>query len=502
MKYLLENEQAKKIDEFAIKILGIPSIVLMENAARSCAEFIIKKINQNDKILVLCGIGNNGGDGFAIARHLYNFDFSNIEIYIIGNLSKQTVDNQINLNILNKLNLSINYINEEKDIEDIKNNYNVIIDAILGIGAKNELKGLFSTLLKKINGFTGIKFAIDLPTGVDANTGFSDVSSFKAEYTLTMFSSKLGLFINDGKMYAGKVIEAYLGVSKVFMKEFSKNYILEMDDLKKLIPKRKSNCSKFDFGRILIIAGSEKYSGAAALTANACIKAGAGLVELFSNNFHASLLPEIIQLKGKSNSSGSLSYDNFAFLKEILHKYDVIAIGPGLSNSEDSIKLAQEIIYNNLDKKIIIDADGLKAITYNSKLSQNILITPHIYEFINTFQLDKIEVFKNPYHYTKKIAQDYNCNVLLKGTPSIITNGEESYFNIYGNSGMSTAGSGDVLTGIISYYATQLDDQLLAGAIGAFIHSTAGDFYAFKYNMESLTASEIINSLKDIKIEY
>jgi len=501
MKYLLENEQAKNIDNFAINNFAIPSIVLMENAARSAAEFIITKIGKNDKILILCGIGNNGGDGLALARHLYNFKFINIDIYIVGNLSKITKDNQTNLDILKKIGLVINYIDDNTESINFEIGYNVIIDALLGIGAKNELKGIFATILNDINKISAIKFAIDVPTGVDSNTGKADENAFIADHTVTMFSPKLGLYINQGKNKSGEIIDAYLGVSDSLLKDFSNNYTIEISDLKNLLPSRKSDSSKFDYGRILIIAGSEKYSGAAALSSNASIKAGNGLVELLSTHFHSSLLPEIIQLKAKSNPVGSISYENINFINEIIEKYDVIVIGPGLSNDEETIKLVKEIVYNNQQKKIILDADGLKALTLNKKLSKNIIITPHIYEFINTFKLNKEEVLINPYYFAKKIAKEYDCNILLKNVPSIITNGEESYFNVRGNNGMSTAGSGDVLTGIISYYTALLDNMLLAGAIGAFIHSYSGDIYAHKFNKESLTASELINQLKEIKIE-
>lgn len=500
MKYLLEKDKAKKIDEFAIKVLGIPSIVLMENAARSAAE-IIKSISKpHYKTLVLCGVGNNGGDGLAIARHLYNFEYTNIEILMIGNLTKQTPDNKTNFEILKKMEIPIRIISEEIKIEELNYDYDLIIDAILGIGAKSELQGTISSLLNKINLKKGLKIAIDLPTGVDSDTGFSDQNTFRADYTVTMFSPKLGLFINEGKMKAGKVFNADLGVSKKFLKDFSNDYILEFEDLKQLIPSRKSESSKFDYGRILIIAGSDKYSGAAALTANACIKAGAGLVELFSNNFHSALLPEVIQIKGKSNQSGGIAFENLNSLNKVNDKYDLLALGPGLGRDQETIQLINDIIYNNLNKRIVIDADGLKGITLNKRLSSNVILTPHIFEFINIFKLNKDDVLKNPYFYAKEIAKEYNCIVLLKGTPTIITDGENSYFNNIGNSGMATAGSGDVLTGIISYYATQINNILLASAIGAFIHSYSGDIYKERFNVTSLTASELINMLKEIKI--
>lgn len=501
MQYLIDSEQAKLIDDYAINNLNIPSIILMENAARSAADIIAMYISKTSKILVLCGLGNNGGDGHAIARHLYNNSYCNIEIIVVGDIKKATIDNNINHRINKSMCLTINYINSKDDLNKLDNKYDVVIDALVGIGGNHILKGILPQLIAIINRFEAIKFAIDISTGLNCNNGYSDVNSFVANHTITMFSPKIGLYINEGPKISGIIHNAYLGVSNQIIKTYSNNYILEESDIQVLKPKRKKVSSKFDFGRILIIGGSDKYSGAAALTSNACIKSGVGLVELFSTKFHTALLPEIIQIRALSNSSGNLAYNNIDFLNTIISNYNVLVIGPGLSNDNESISLVKELIYNNLNKKIIIDADGLRAIELGRKLSKNIIITPHIFEFINTFQLNKNDVLSNPYHFAKLISIEYECIVLLKYIPTIITNGSESYYNIGGNNGMSTAGAGDVLSGIIAYFAAHYDSLLLAGSMGALIHSLVGDIYASRYNVESLTASDLINHLKDVDFE-
>ncbi|HRP01832.1 MAG TPA: NAD(P)H-hydrate dehydratase [Candidatus Kapabacteria bacterium] len=498
MIILLNSEQSKKIDSFATNKIGIPSILLMENAAISASNFIMQNIKQNHKILLLCGKGNNGGDGLAIARHLINHSYSNISIYIVGNSKDLSSDCSINFKILQNMNINIGTIDSTEDIESIGSYYDVVIDSILGVGLNGKLKEPISQLIAKINQFNAKKFAIDVPTGLDSDLGKADINTFKADFTLTMYSHKVGLYINHGRMYSGQIVTAYLGISERYLAGLSTEYILEDKDIKELAPKRKNNSSKFDYGRILIIAGSEKYSGAAALASNACISSGAGLVELFSSYFHPTLLAEIIQHKAIATKDGNISYSNLEYLRSIIEKYDVINIGPGLSDETETIELIKYIIYQYPHKKIIIDADGLKAIELGRKLHKNIVITPHIYEFINTFHLNKDEVIDNPHLFAKNIAREYNCVVLLKYYPTIITDGESSYYNINGNNGMATAGMGDVLTGIIAYYLSQFEDNLLATSFGAYIHSVCGDLYIKKYNKVSLTASKLIKHLREI----
>lgn len=495
MYKLLTKEESRNLDNLLINQFKIPSIILMENAAYNCALIINKYIdNKTAKILILIGTGNNGGDGLAIARHLYNFGYKNIKCLIYGNIDKFTNDTKINYDILKNYNIELlNFINKtELELKNIE--YDILIEALIGTGGDEHLKQELSDFLTYFNNDTKFKIAIDIPVGLNANTGIANQNTLNYNLTVTMMSPKIGFYMNDGLSKTGEIRISNLGISDEFVK--SKNFILEKSDILKIIPKRKKISSKFDYGKILIIAGSEKYLGASALASNACIKSGAGLVYLYSVARHQSLLPEIIFIKSKNDNH--LHLDDYYFLQELVNKSTSIIIGPGICDNDDTIQLAKKLIYSNLDKKMVIDADAIKAIDIDKKLSKNIIITPHFFEFLKLSKIELDELQKNYYNIVKEFALKLQCNILFKHFPSIITDGNITYFNIYGNPGMATAGSGDVLSGIIGFYLSIVEEPLLAGAISAFLHSTISDNYVKKYNQASLTASEMIAYMKDI----
>ena len=498
MKYFLIKEQSYEIDKFAINELGIPSQVLMENAAHSSFNIIQNILaNRNENIgsiILLCGSGNNGGDGFALARYLHN-DY-NITIYFKGDISKMSDETLLNYNICNKLNIT--FINS---ITEIKNsNPDLIIESLIGIGADENINNNLSDFLYEINKFYCLKIAIDSPAGLNIDTGIAHQNSFKADYTITMFSEKLGLFLNDGLNISGKVISANLGLPNKYISNFAKIKSFEKENLLKLTKVRNINSSKFDFGRICIIAGSKDMLGAGTLAANAAISAGAGLVHLVSTARHSALLPEVICHTFPENDSGTLPLKYLNEILEITSKSDVIAIGPGLSNSKEVLNLVIKIIQENENNKIIIDADALKCIDLESELNSNFIITPHIGEFSNITGIDRTKIAKNRITLVQEWSSKLKCNIILKGFPTVIANNEECYLNLTGNSGLASAGSGDVLTGIIAAVYARYDNPIEVSAIATYIHGDIADKYILNNSKSSLTASKIINELKNYEI--
>ncbi len=495
MYKLLTREESRNLDNQLITQFSIPSIILMENAAYNSALIINEYIsNKSSKILILVGTGNNGGDGLAIARHLYNLGYKHIKSLIFGNIDKFTIDTKINYDILKNYNIELLNFNDKNQL-DLKNfEYDILIEALIGTGGDEHLKQELSNFLTYFNNDSKFKIAIDIPAGLNANTGIAHQNTLNYHLTISMMSPKIGFYINDGLSKTGEIKISNLGISDEFIK--SKNFILEKSDIMKIIPKRKKVSSKFDYGKILIIAGSEKFLGASALASNACIKSGAGLVYLYSVARHQSLLPEIIFIKSKNDNH--LILDDYYYLQEFINKSTTIILGPGLGDNDDTIQLAKKVIYTNLDKKMVIDADALKAIDIQKKLSKNIILTPHFFEFLKLSKTELNELQKNYYNIIKEFALKLDCIILFKYFPSIITDGDITYFNIYGNPGMATAGSGDVLSGIIGFYLSIIEETLLAGAVSAFLHSTISDNYVKKYNQASLTASEMITHIKEL----
>ncbi|MEM4261142.1 MAG: NAD(P)H-hydrate dehydratase [Candidatus Woesearchaeota archaeon] len=497
MKYILKPDEMRLADSIAMNDFNIPSSILMENAARS-ASIIIKKLIKDkeipyNKFLFFCGCGNNGGDGFALARHL--FEEFEVMIYWIGREEKMTNETRTNFEILKKLNLPIFHFSDAQELNNIDINHKCIIDAMIGVGGSENIKGIALDILKKIDHSDSFKIAIDTPTGLNTETGIANPNCFKADVTITMSAIKKGMLLNDGLDVCGKIYEANIGAPSSIIKKISKTYVLENDDIKNLISKRNRKTSKFDYGKVYILAGSKKYPGAAALTANSTIKSGAGLVYLLSTSFHSSLLPEIIPIQLPSTDEGTISFTAFDYIINEIKKADVLTIGPGLGDNKETIQLVKKIIYTIKNLPIVIDADGLRFIENDTILRKNIIITPHYGEFsrITNFNIKEIEI--NSYNYAKELAKKLNCIVLLKGVPSIITDGDITYLNITGNPGMASGGSGDVLTGIISGLLARGLEPIKSASVGAFIHSLAGDSYAEHFSQETLTATSILESL-------
>jgi NAD(P)H-hydrate epimerase len=499
MKYILTPDEARLADSLAINNYNIPAIVLMENAAHTSAQIIEEVLAESNiedpQIIILCGSGNNGGDGFAIARHLQN-DYSLI-VYWIGDQQKMSNETRTNFDSIKKIGVKVIQLETEAELETIDFDCDCLIDSLIGVGGSENIKGLALQILKRIKSVDAIKIAIDVPTGLNAETGIANNDCFVADYTITMFAIKTGMLINDGIDVCGDIHIANLGAPISIIHKLANVSSLDEYDVASLLSIRNKKSSKYNFGRVLVIAGSRKYSGAGALCANAAIKSGAGVVVLCSTIIHPAILPEVITQILDENPDGTISSNNINLLLDEANKSDSIVIGPGIGDNDDTIKLVYELIQKiDSDKPLLIDADGLRVIRGEIKLRENIVLTPHCGEFSALSGISRNEIEKNSNKFAKEWAEKLGCIILLKNVPSVITNGKESYWNIYGNPGMSTAGSGDVLSGIIGKMLAQKNDPLIATAVGAYIHSKAGDIYENKYNQESLTATSLIDCLK------
>ena len=490
------KKEAVESDNYAMTNLGVPSQILMENAARSAAEIISEYVKSHSKICILCGSGNNGGDGFALARHLISMNYSNVYIYSVAFESKMSAETLLNYQITQNLKIPTFKFSNLDQFNLESNEYDCYIEALIGVGGSENLRGFTVDLLKEINLCKGFKIAIDIPAGLNADTGNAHSDSFQADLTVTMYAPKVGMYLHKGRELCGEIKVASLGIPAHHIEEFSSAMIYEKSDIRKIIKHRNNNSSKFDYGKVLIIAGSDSYPGAAALTANAAVRAGAGLVFLATTEFHQALFPEVIRINLKKNAEGTIHYDNKQILKEYISKSDSIAIGPGLSNNSKTINLVKELIAEFPSKKFVIDADGLKAISGSDILNPNIVLTPHIYEFAKLVNLSSDEIKSNFYELVKKFAESMNCIIHLKSVPAITSNGKLQVMTVNGNAGMASGGSGDVLTGIIAGLMAQDTDTFNAASLGAYLHALSGDLYIEEHSPESLRASDLIEYLK------
>ena len=342
-----------------------------------------------------------------------------------------------------------------------------------------------------------LKVAVDAPSGLNTETGVAHDDCFFADHTITMFAKKTGMFLKDGIDVCGEIYKACLGAPDSIVQDIARIKVIGEEDPPFMMPFRFRRSTKFDYGRVLVVAGSENMPGAAALASNASISTGAGLVYLFTPNVHSAVLPEVIPTKVQTTEEGTISKYSLENILDAAKKVDVIAMGPGFGDNIETIGLVRELIERVPDSvSLVIDADALRAVDTSSTLRKNIILTPHTGEFAKMIDVPREEVENHPHNLAKRWARKLNCIIHLKYVPSIITDGDDTYWNINGNPGMATAGCGDVLTGMIASLIAQGIKPLRASALAAFLHSLAGDWYAINYGEETLTASKMIEALR------
>lgn len=480
-------QESKNLDSYLIEKLNYSSIDLMENAAKSFVELtqII-----NSKVVILAGYGNNGGDGLAIGRLLS--DSNNVIVCLIGDFSKASTDNLINLELLKKCKCKLLSIESSNDLINIDLTADVIIDSIFGVGYSGNLNEFYSELFKLVNQTKAKKIAVDLPSGLDVKNGIADPNTLKADLTITMFGWKLAFTNKDFWDFTGNIICSELYLDSEIIKSQSNKFIIETEDIRAILPKRSQNTSKFDFGSIVCLCGSQDMPGAAELSSNAAIEIGAGLV--YASNYQGkNFVSEVIHLSPISDGI----IDLYGKYESVIEKAKVILIGCGLGKNSPLLVELPSLLEKYPNKIFVLDADALQDI-HKLKLNSNVILTPHIYEFarISKFAID--DIIMNGFELSKQFAKEHNCNIVLKGATTIITNGEISYFNITGNAGLAKAGSGDVLAGIIAGLASQTGKAIESAALGVYLHSLAADYYVKTYAQETLTASKLITNLKNI----
>lgn len=492
---ILDAVESKAVDDLIINQMKLSSgLILMENAARSIAE-AIKSYDNIQSVLILCGGGNNGGDGFALARHLYGkYD---VKILFLGDYGKLSHESRINYDFATNCGIEIFDIKKDQALDFVTFDTDCIVDALIGVGGDENLRGQVIELLEIANRSNAIKIAIDVPTGMNANNGKAHPNCFQANATVTMFALKRGFLDKSKYSLVGDIFIAEMGVPTESWQHKSKDFLLESSDFESVLKPRKPQSRKQDFGRIAIIAGSALYPGAAAISANASVAAGGGLVHLFSTDFHQSLKPEVITHQMIANEDGGISSSNFDKIIELIKDFDAILIGPGLGNSENSLLLVEKIIHAIGERlPIVLDADALRILSKDSQLNPNVVLTPHHGEFCRMFDINLDDIQDNRADLVSRYAKQLNCNILLKGSTTIVATPDgKRYFSMTGNPGLASGGTGDALAGIVTSLVARSQSVSLSAAYSAFLHGLAADLYVNENAMESLTATDVINYL-------
>jgi len=486
---VVSGTEMKKIEEYAINTIKLPSVTLMERAALSLCNFLMENYSDDKKILVVAGVGNNGADGIAVARML-KVAGRKVAVYIIGDESKSTPEFALQKEIYD--NLDGEYVSMWEEFDA----YDVIVDGIFGIGLKREITGKYREIIECINNLQREVVSIDVPSGVDSDTGNIMGIAVKANHTITFSNAKIGLLLAPGNTYAGRVSIANIGIPSIAY-EGNCNTITYMDKTELSMPGRDANGNKGTFGKILIIAGSMNMSGAAYLCAKAAYRMGSGLVKIVTCNENREVLQKMLPEAILFTYNGLENID----ISNEINWADSIVIGPGIGKSQSAVSLVEQVL--NSDKKIVIDADGLNIISEHiylkDKLNNNVIITPHIGEMARLTMKSIYEVKNNIISIAEEFANKYNITVVLKDARTVVACGVtgKKYINTSGNDGMATAGSGDVLAGIMgSLYAR--DNSAFNSAINAvYLHGVAGDIAATRLGNAGVMASDIAESVNE-----
>ena len=487
MQLWVNAAQMKAADQYTIQKLGVPSLELMEHAAQACVQVLEDEKVDLSHVCVVCGSGNNGGDGFAIARILQNNRCS-VETFCVGNPEHYTEETQEQMHRLQECGGKITYGMPQED------SYSVVIDAVFGVGLSRKVEGRYRQVIEQMNRMRGTKFAVDIPSGLSATTGCILGCAFKADYTVTFQLKKIGLELSQGRAIAGRVIVPDIGISTDSICEDQEIVRTAGKDIyRKMLPDRPEDSNKGTYGRLLVIAGSKGMAGAAYLNAHAAYMTGAGLVRIytFSDNREIlqTLLPEaIITTYEEYNKEALLSLLTWA---------DSVCIGSGLGMSRLSEKILKTVI-EYVKVPCLIDADGLNLLAENNNYlnqmaERRFVITPHMKEMsrltdtpVEELKADRIQILKD-------FISRYRITCVLKDSRTLIASEEKGIrMNLTGNSAMAKAGSGDVLAGVISGWMVQGKEAEDAAELGTYIHGLSGDLAKFEKGVYSVMARDLI----------
>jgi NAD(P)H-hydrate epimerase len=505
---LYTTDQIRKIDEYAVKKLGISGIVLMENASRGIFEFI-KKRTENlsvKSIGFVCGKGNNGGDGFAAARHFAN-DGYNVTVIYLGSVSEFSADCKINFLILKKLAASNKNIKLQKykSISSLTALYkcNIICDALLGSGTKGCLREPYLSIIKNLNKQKSIKASIDIPTGLNADTGYAEIC-FKADFTITLGELKRGLFFENGYINSGEVEKGGIGIpNDLYSKYNPLDFLIEPEDALNGLPPKEKNLHKYSAGKVFTLAGSGSLPGAAVLTATSALKIGAGASILaFPNSIRSFVhkkLGEVVVKGYEDDDSEILRENNISELDNKIHWADVVVIGPGLGRNLSTQKAVVELLRNYKLKRAVIDADGIFALgkgKYKNLNLKNYVLTPHHAEFAKLIGISVEKLKTDLLCYGRFFVKKTGAYLVLKGAPTIIFSPTgEALVNTAGNPSLAKFGTGDVLTGFIAGLLAQQNDIEKAVVSAVYLHSLSADLLVSKRSKYDILASDVLNHI-------
>jgi NAD(P)H-hydrate epimerase len=480
----------------------------MENAGIQIYKAIKNKFPdlRKERISILAGPGNNGGDGLVVARHLFNNGIIP-EVYLISQKEKVKGDAGINLRIAEKIGIIIHEVSSEKIWNRLKekiSNSTIIIDAIFGTGLTRPAEGIYKRIIEDVNKIPAFKVAVDIPSGLSSDTYQLIGPCVRADLTVTLGAPKIAHIFPPAEEYIGELIIADISIPPFLFQ--NKNFKLELIEKEKIITcfrPRKKDTHKGTYGHLFILAGSLGKTGAAIMAGKSALKIGAGLVTIGTPEsclpIIARSMMELMTEPLPETKEKTLSDRALKRILVLLENKDAVIIGPGISTHPSTSKLICDLI-RNINIPMVIDADGLNILASNPEVLKNLknetVLTPHPGEFARLLKKTTKEILGNKIEYARNFANEYGVYLVLKGYRTLIATPEGNVFvNPTGNPGMATAGSGDVLSGILGGLIVQHKDFLEAILAGIYLHGLSGDIAIPKIGERSLVAGDLIKYL-------
>jgi len=515
---LVTSAQMKNIDSRSINEFNTPSLELMEKAGMGTAEVCRQLLGEpkGKRVFIFCGTGNNGGDGFVVGRYLSRWKYR-VQLFLLGKKDEVKEDAHTNLSKAIKLKLPIRQVYKPEDLPDISSCH-LIVDAIFGTGFKGQVDGIEKETIEKINNSKIPVVAVDIPSGLNADTAKFNPVCIRSAATVTMGLPKIGQFFFPGKEFCGKVTVVDIGLSPraIAEEKIALNLITD-NEVRGYLPHRPGNIHKGDCGKIFILAGSTGLTGAACLASLSALRTGAGLVvlgvpETLNVIFELKLTEVITKPLPDVGKRGVLALRGLGEIKPHFEWGDCFAVGPGIGKHYQTIELLKRLITTRFNKPVVLDADGINAFAKQPELLRDLpypmIMTPHIGELSRLLNLTIQEIEKDRVEIARQTAKDFNLVLILKGAPTLVAEPLGGvYVNPTGNEGMATAGSGDVLTGIIVGLLAQklglekgrsLSELVLESALaGVYLHGLAGDLAKASKTSYSLIAGDIQDKIPD-----
>ncbi len=491
MRFLADGLEMRGMDRYSIETIGIPSIVLMEHAAAAAVDEMRGCLEGQPSILIVCGTGNNGADGLAMARLLDNEGYA-VQVAPVGNQMKATEEWKTQAEICSRL--DIPFVHQELSAEYIRSNrIGVVVDGLFGTGLSRMVTGAFQEAIEAINRSGAYVVSIDIPSGISADSGAVLGCAVKADLTVTFQCEKLGMALYPGKKYCGQTVVRDIGIPPMSQRTVApRAFTMDETDLEQM-PERPSYSNKGTFGRVLVIAGAKNMAGAAILSGTGAYRSGAGLVRVLTVEENRvilqSTLPEAILT---TYSGKELPLD---VLEEACGWASSIVIGPGLGLSDQTTSLLRYVLqYRKVP--VVIDADGLNTLAVHREmldsLGENAVLTPHLGEMSRLIGTPVSHITMDLPETACTFSERYGAVLVMKDAKTLVADGKNRlYVNTCGNSGMATGGSGDVLAGVIGGLLAGGMEPFEAASYGVLLHSLAGDAAAAELGERAVTAGEI-----------